>query len=197
MKKRLAWLGVTLLVALTATAVAVAAHEALTTKAVSATFTATPSAKNKTTTCKGADGDYTRIQGEYSGTSTSSEPRLAGAITIKGDSLVNKTTGLGSMKGTVRINTASDEDTKANFTAVISGGQLSGFLNGRVHDASGSLLGGLSAAFGATGITSGSIGATSPAPALIVAGSCDKGKAKGKDDKDKNGKQKGHDKKHH
>ena len=180
--RKLAWLGVVLVAALAAAAVAVAAHQALSTKAVSATFTATPSAKNKTTTCKGADGDYTRIHGEYNGTSTSTETRLAGPITIKGDSLVNKTTGLGWMKGSVRINTASDEDTRANFTAVISGGQLTGFLNGRVHDASGSLLGGLSAAFGATGITSGSIGATSAAPALIAAGSCDKGKGK-KDDK--------------
>jgi hypothetical protein len=187
--KKLVWLGVALVTALAAAAVAVAAHQALSTKAVSATFTATPSAKNKTTTCKGADGDYTRINGDYSGTSTSTEPRLAGPITIKGESLVNKTTGLGWMKGSVRINTASHEDTKANFTAVISGGQLNGFLNGRVHDASGSLLGGLSAAFGATGITSGSIGATSATPALIVAGSCDKSK---KDDKKKDDKKHDH-----
>ena len=183
--RKFAWLGVALVTALTATAVAVAAHHALSTKAVSATFTATPSAKNKATTCKGADGDYTRIHGDYNGTSTSTETRLAGAISIKGDSLVNKTTGLGWMKGTLRIDTTTGhEDTKANFTAVISGGQLTGFLNGRVHHGDGSLLGGLSAAFGATGITSGSIGATSPAPALIVAGSCDKHESK-KDDKDK------------
>ena len=88
------------------------------------------------------------------------------------------------MKGTVRIDTASDEDTKADFTGVISGGQLTGFLNGRVHDPAGNLLGGLSAAFGTTGIASGSIGATAAAPALVTAGGCDEsghGKHKGHD----------------
>jgi hypothetical protein len=166
---------------LAAAAVAFAAHSALSTKSVSATFTATPSTQNRTSTCKGSDGDYSRIEGSYAGASTSSDARLAGPITIKGTSFVNKTTGLGWMKGTVRINTSSDEDTKANFTGVVSGGQLNGFLNGRVHDPSGSLLGGLNATFGATGITGGTIGSTSSTAAIVVVGSCDKGKGHDKD----------------
>jgi hypothetical protein len=180
--KRFTWLGVVAIAAVALASAAFAAHSLLSTKSVSATFTATPSAQNKTSTCKGSDGDYTRIRGSYSGTSTSSEARLAGAITIKGESFVNKTTGLGWMKGSVRIDTASDEDTKANFTGVIASGQLNGFLNGRVHDASGNLLGGLNATFGATGITGGSIGTTGSTAVLIVTGSCDDhGKGKGHD----------------
>jgi hypothetical protein len=171
--RKLIWLVLAVLVAVGATAIALAAT-GLTTKSVSATFTATPAAKNKAVTCKGTDGDYLRIRGTYSGTSTSSDPRLAGAITIKGQSLVNKTTGLGWMQGTVRIDTTSDEDTKAGFTAVIGGGHLTGFLNGRVHDSAARLVGGLDAAFGATGITGGSIGATTATPALVTAGGCGK-----------------------
>jgi hypothetical protein len=181
LRRRLGWLGIAALSALAASALAIAAH-GLTTKAVSATFTAAPAAANKISTCKGTDGDYTRIEGQYTGTSTSTDARLAGPITIRGESLVNKTTGLGWMKGTLRIDTAGHEDTKGNFTAVISGGQLSGFLSGNVHRDEARLLGGLSAAFGATGITSGSIGSTAATPALVTAGGCDheKGHDKGK-----------------
>lgn len=174
--RRIACVGAVVLALFAAAAVGLAAHQAPSTKSVSATFAVTPSTQNRVTTCTGADGDYTRIDGSYAGTSASADARLAGAIKIKGQSLVNKTTGLGWMRGTVRIDTSSDEDTKANLTAVISGGQLNGFLNGRVHDASGNLLGGFSAAFGATGITGGSIGSTSSTPALVLTGSCHRGK---------------------
>jgi hypothetical protein len=187
--KRLPWLAVALVTALVVAAVALATNQALSTKSVTATFTATPSTSNKTSTCKGADGDYTRIDGSYTGTATSSEGRLAGPITISGQSLVNKTTGLGWMKGSVRIDASSHQDTRASFTAVISGGQLNGFLNGRVHDASGNLIGGLNAAFGATGITGGSIGTTSSTAALIVTGGC--AKENKKDGEHDNGKHKG------
>lgn len=186
--RRSFWLVLAALAALAVAAIALAASS-LSTKSVTATFTAAASAGNKTTTCTGTDGDYTRIRGQYTGTSTSTDARLAGPITVKGESLVNKTTGLGWMKGTVRIDTTSDEDTKANFTAVISGGQLNGFLNGRVHDPSGRLLGGIQAAFSSTtGVGAGSLGSTGSTPALIVTGGCDNGKHEGHG--------KGHGKKH-
>ncbi len=185
--RRIVSIGAVAATALTAAAMAVANGGGKpSTKAVSATFAVTPSGTNKASTCKGADGDYTLIRGRYRGTSTSSDARLAGAISIDGDSVVNTTTGLGWMTGSLRIDSAGNHDLNASFNAVISGGQLTGFLNGRGHENDARLLGGLQAAFGQNGLTSGSIGSTSPTPALIVTGGCDRHNKHdgGDDDKD-------------
>ncbi len=94
--RRIVSIGAVAATALTAAAMAVADGGGKpSTKAVSATFAVTLSGTNRASTCKGADGDYTLIRGRYWGTSTSSDARLAGAISIDGDSVVNTTTGLG------------------------------------------------------------------------------------------------------
>ena len=52
-------------------------------QATSATFMATAVADSKTDTCTGTDGTYTRTRAKYTGTATSTDARLAGAIEVR------------------------------------------------------------------------------------------------------------------
>jgi hypothetical protein len=176
-RRKSRWFVLAVLVALAAATVALAAGS-LTTKTVNGTFTIS-SSKTKSNTCTGADGTYTSLHGEYKGTAASADTRLAGPITIKAHSTVNQTTGLGWIRGSLRIDTVGHGDTKANFSAVISGGQLNGFLNGKVHNDNGNLLGGVNAAYNTTtGVGAGSIGSTASIPAIIASGKCEPTKTK-------------------
>ena len=84
-------------------------------KPVSATFTATAVSKLRTASCAGADGTYARSQATYGGSFTSTEPSLNGPARIEAASLVNTTTGVGTVWGQVRIDTADGRHTSAAF----------------------------------------------------------------------------------
>jgi hypothetical protein len=103
-----------------------------------ATFTATPNAdKTRTRQCTGADGTYTIAKAVYNGTSTG-DARLTGNITIKSQSVVNTTTGLGHSEGEVFVRDAATGKLKAvaSFAAVnTEQGVLNGFLTGKVKNA--------------------------------------------------------------
>jgi hypothetical protein len=143
-------------------------------KAVSATFTATGASVGKTSSCTGADGTYTGTKATYTGTSTSTDPNLNGAVTIKTESLVNTTTNLGTVSGRIDIQGASGARSVANFTAVYSNGRLGGLAIGHTA-APATLLGNLSAGFSTTGgFMDGKIGgATSGGDAVtLTSGGC-------------------------
>jgi hypothetical protein len=109
------------------------------TEAVQATFTATPTDRTKTRQCTGVDGTYNVTKGVYTGTSESSDPRLAGAITIRSKSVVNLDTGLGHTEGQVQLRDATTRKLKAvaGLQAVnTERGVLNGFIAGKVKTAS-------------------------------------------------------------
>src|SRR5579872_3951159 len=68
-------------------------------KQVSATFTATTASNVRTDTCTATDGTYTTTRGDYTGTATSTDPTLNGNASVDAESVVNTTTGYGTVDG--------------------------------------------------------------------------------------------------
>jgi hypothetical protein len=127
-------------------------------KSVDATFTATSASVVKTSTCTGADGTYALTKASYTGTATSSEPTLNGPISLDTQSVVNTTTGFGTLSANVQIGTHPNA-TSAQFDAVVSGGNAVGLANGQAQGPHNQLLANVSAAYSATGgFTNGFIG---------------------------------------
>src|SRR5215467_13883017 len=85
-RKRLALLGLFVAAALAAAGVATAHRGAPSVQAVSATFNATSVTQRYLTTCSVNGGDtFQASRAMYTGTATSSDPRLAGALTIRAE----------------------------------------------------------------------------------------------------------------
>jgi hypothetical protein len=136
---------------------------------VSATFTATTAGNVRTETCTGSDGSYATTHGEWTGTSTSSEPTLNGNATIDADTVVNTTTGYGTVSGRIRIDTSDGHHTSASFDAVDANGHIAGLADGKNEDLGSELLGNLSADWSATGgFTNGKLGGTTGGDAVLV-----------------------------
>jgi hypothetical protein len=140
------------------------------TEAASATFTATPTDQSTTKTCTGADGTYAITKGVYTGTSTG-DPRLTGDVTIKSQTFVNTTNGLGFTEGRVWVRETGTGKVKA--TAALSAvntqqGKLDGFLLGSAKDTDQgrvNLAANFSAAFNADGTQlTGELGSEAPVP---------------------------------
>jgi hypothetical protein len=129
-------------------------------QAVSATFTATTASVVKTTTCTGSNGHtYATTRATYTGaTSGATDPSLNGAITLDTNSLVDTTSGDGTVSGHLRI-AASGGNTDAGFDAVLHGGTLAGLTEGRADSNHSQLIANISGAFTAAGgFTTGAIG---------------------------------------
>ena len=179
--KHALWLGVLGLFVLVG-AVA-AAQQRPQTSDVSAAFSADQT-RSHSRTCT-AGGDTFRITNAvWRGTSTSSEPRLAGRVTIATRTVVNETTGDGWLAGTWRsYATASMQPGRRSrprahgtLRAVIdNGNHADGLLTGAVRMPYGRLLGNWSATIAGTTIA-GEVGANAPvAPdnsAVIYLGGC-------------------------
>jgi hypothetical protein len=148
---------------------------------VSAAFTASQT-RMHTRTCD-VDGSTFRItNAAWHGTSTSTEPRLAGAVVITTHAVLNQTTGDGWVSGTWRTTNDSPANMRtraksnARLSAVIdNGNHLDGLANGEVRRPLARLLGNWSAMI--VGDTlSGELGADAPvAPdnsALLYRGGC-------------------------
>lgn len=134
----LRYLGALMIVALAATGIAIAAGGGTPkTDPAQATFTAQPDAsKTKTRTCTGADGTYHETNGFYTGTSVSSDPRLAGNIVLRTHTLVNITSGLGTTVGNVKLKGLNGNHSEARLWAVNThSGKLDGFVVGNGHGA--------------------------------------------------------------
>lgn len=192
--RKLKWIALTALVGLTAAGVAVAVIPKGISSAT-ATFDTTKAAKTKTKTCTGADGTYELTHGVYTGTATGA---LAGNVQIRFHSIVNTTEHLGLLKGKLVVRSAGEGSqlkAKANLTAVVNNGNVSGFLSGRVRDA-GALLANFSATLSGDDFD-GQLGSGSATNTAILFGGTGCGKvtqqhAAAEAEHGNNGKHKGH-----
>ena len=159
-KKRLALLGLIVAAALAAAGVAAAHRGAPSVQSISATFDATTVAQRYLTTCSVNGGDtFQATKATYTGTATSSDPRLTGALTIRAWSLVDTTNGVGHLFGNFRIVGTGRNRAHGTLNAAIAGGKASGLARGFVRGRWGHIVASLGASFDPTaGFSSGSIG---------------------------------------
>ena len=159
-KKRLALLGLIVAAALAVAGVAAAHRGAPSVQSVSASFDATTVSQHYLTTCSVNGGDtFQATRATYTGTATSSDPRLTGALTIRAWSLVDTTNGVGHLFGTFRIVGAGNDRAHGTLNAAVAGGQASGLARGFVRGRWGHIVASLGASFDPiAGFSSGSIG---------------------------------------
>jgi hypothetical protein len=180
-KKHFFWLAAVGVFVLVGTAVAVQPHPQ--TSDVSAAFSA-DQVRSHSRTCTQGGNTFRVTNAVWRGTSTSSEPRLAGNLVISTRMVLNETTGDGWLAGTWRTATAASMKpgkggrprSNARFSAVIdNGNHVDGLATGQVRAPWARLLGNLSAVVNGTTIT-GELGANAPvAPdnsALLFRGGC-------------------------
>jgi hypothetical protein len=150
-------------------------------KQASATFTATTTSKLRTSSCTGTDGTYAKSVASYSGSFTSTEPSLNGSGRLDAASLINTTTGVGTVWGELRIDTSDGKRTAAHFEGILTHGSLVGLAEGHVRGAGETkVLANLSADYSTTGgFANGKLGGgTAPGDAiLIMRGGCEPAKA--------------------
>jgi hypothetical protein len=185
--KRTTTLILTALVALAVAGLAIAQdRQPKQTAAVVAAFTATATGTAKSTTCTGADGTYKVTRAAYEGTSTG-DPKLAGKVALRLESVVNETNGLGWTKGKLTVRDAAGKTlAKTDLVAVNTAKTvLNGFVTGRVKD-SGRLYANFSGAVVADGSSvTGELGAGAALnSAVVTGGGCERAKKKKKDDGD-------------
>jgi hypothetical protein len=164
--------------------VAAATQPRPSTEDVSASFTA-DQVRSHSRTCM-RDGNMFRITNAvWRGTSTSTEPRLAGNLVIAARTVVNETTGDGWMSGTWRTTPATGQlkpgkggrpRSHARLSAVIdNGNHLDGLATGQVRVRWARLLGNWSATIVGNTL-SGELGANVPVvpdnSALLYRGGC-------------------------
>lgn len=183
--KRTTTLMLTALLALAVAGLAIAQdRQGKKTEAVAAAFTATATGTAKSTTCTGADGTYKVTRASYAGTSTG-DPKLAGKVALRVESVVNETNGLGWTKGKLVFRDADGKLlAKTELVAVNTGKTvLNGFLTGQVKGA-GRLVANFSGSLGADGgSVSGELGAGAAVnSAVVTGGACDRKKRDGDDD---------------
>ena len=96
------------------------------TKAVTGIFSGSPT-NARQRTCTGADGPYLEIRGQFSGTITSSDPRLTGTLEFMAEpALVNLATGLGTFTGRFRVSNPNtgQQTAQGQFYTVVTEGSL-------------------------------------------------------------------------
>lgn len=170
--RRLLWIGLTAVLALSAAGIAVAAKRAADAQAVTATFSAT-AAKVKTWTC--ANAPTTQIvHGTFTGTAASADTRLAGPLSLHVHSSYDSADGIGVVRGTVRFSRGDDDGAgAARLYAVNKGGKLEGVLVGALKGPRSGFLGNFTADFSAAGFAGGAIGSGGADNAAVVyGGSC-------------------------
>jgi hypothetical protein len=135
---------------------------------VAGTFTATTASNVETRTCTTSDGKSIAVtSGTYSGTATGAAD-LTGAATLKVHSLINTTDDVGSVSGNLKIDTAADKNTSAQFSAVYDHGKLAGLAAGHASQ-SAKLLANVSAGFSAAGgFTDGKLGGSAGGSAVLL-----------------------------
>ena len=171
-RKRLALLGlIVLATALMAAGVAAARGRTTSVQAASATFAATTVARESQVTCSVTGGDtFQATIATYTGTSSSSDPRLAGALRIRAWSLVDTTNGVGHVYGRFHIKGAG---TRAHGTlnAALADGKASGIARGFVRHNWGRIVVSLGSDFDPnTGFSTGSLGGSTTGAGFIRSG---------------------------
>lgn len=143
---------------------------------VSATFSAATVKNARLTTCTIDGGDtFATTLATYKGTATSTDPRLDGTFTIRAESLVDTTTGLGRVAGVFHIQGASGVGANGSLNAAVANGTANGSVIANVRGPGGRFFATLtspfdpSAGFGAS--SAGSIGTgTIPGTGVLVSG---------------------------
>jgi len=170
-RKRLALLGLIVAAALSAAGVAAARGRTTSVQAASATFTATDVSQLSQVTCSVTGGDtFQATKATYRGTSLSSDPRLAGALTIRAWSLVDTTNGVGHVFGNFRI---KGPGTRAHGTlnGAIANGEASGIARGFVRHQWGRIVASMGSTFSPnTGFSTGSLGGSTVGAGFIRSG---------------------------
>jgi hypothetical protein len=169
--KRLALLGLIVAVALSAAGVAAARGHTTSVQAASATFGATTVSNLSQVTCSVTGGDtFQATKATYTGTSLSSDPRLAGALTIRAWSLVDTTNGVGHVFGRFNI---KGPGTRAHGTlnAAVANGNASGIARGFVRHKWGRIVASLGSTFNPnSGFSLGSLGGSTAGAGFIRSG---------------------------
>ena len=144
---------------------------------VSAAFSATQTRLHSRTCTRDAN-TFRVTNAVWRGTSTSTEPRLAGTVVIATHTVVNETTGDGWLSGTWRTKSALNPPARSNArlsAGIDNGNHADGLATGIARGPAARLLGNWSATI--TGATlAGELGANAPvAPdnsALLYRGGC-------------------------
>jgi len=137
-------------------------------------FTAGVVSQGHTETCAASDGTYQLTTATYTGTATSSDARLNGAVQLRVHSVVNTTTKLGFLDGNLRIR-GTNGGASGNVHAAIANGAAVGSLVGEGNRPEAKLVASISAAFTpATGFATGKLGSGSAngAGVLFTRGDC-------------------------
>jgi hypothetical protein len=175
LRPRLAAAGALAVAALVGAGVAVASRNSQTTQQAAATFDAASVSQIHSTTCTSVDGVYQDANATYSGTSTSTDPRLSGPVTIQVHTILNTTTQLGWVSGTLRVRNTGGTGVTADLDAALAGGRAIGFLRADTRHDNGRLMSSFSSSFTpGAGFAGGELGAGSASNAGVIftTGSC-------------------------
>jgi hypothetical protein len=171
MTRRRMWiLAAVVCVALAAAGIAGAHRGSVAVQSATATFDAATVSQKYEVTCSVNGGDtFEATRATYTGASTSSDPRLAGALTIRAWSLVDTSNGVGHVYGLFRIKGA-DTSARGTLNAALSGGKASGLARGFVHGPWGRLVTSLGSTFDPDTGFSGSLGSGTTGAGFIRSG---------------------------
>jgi hypothetical protein len=138
---------------------------------VAGTFTATTAANVESRTCTTSDGKTIAVtKATYTGTAAGAAD-LAGPTTLKVHSFINTTDEVGVVSGTLKVDTAAEKNTVAQFDAVYDHGKLAGLATGHAQDRHVKLLANLSAGFSSTGgFTDGKLGGSTAGGSAVALG---------------------------
>jgi hypothetical protein len=158
--------------ALVAAGVAVAGHRPASVQAAGATFEAPTVSQKYQVTCSVNGGDtFEATRALYTGAAVSSDPRLAGTLSIRAWSLVDTTNGVGHVYGRFVINGVGGIRSHGTLNAALSGGQASGLARGFVRRPYGRLVASLGSMFDpSAGFTEGSLGSSTAGAGFIRSG---------------------------
>ena len=158
--------------------VAAATRHSQSIQAEAADFNAGSVARSHTETCTASDGTYQLTTAAYTGTATSSDARLNGSLELRVSSVVNTTTKLGFLDGSLRVR-GTNAGVHGTIHAAIANGAAVGSLVGQGSHPEARLVASISAAFTpATGFASGKLGSGSAngAGVFYTRGDCRKPK---------------------
>jgi hypothetical protein len=171
-KKRLSLFLLLAVAALVGAGVAAAGHRAPSVKAATATFDATTVVQHSVATCSVNGGDtFQATRATYTGTAASSDPRLAGALTIRAWSLVDTTNSVGHLFGYWYIKGTGRNRAHGTLNAALSNGNASGLARGYLRGPWGHLVASLGSTFDPTaGFSSGVIGSSTQGAGFLRSG---------------------------
>lgn len=171
-RKRFVLLGLFVVAtALVAAGVAAARGRGPSVQAATATFTTATVSQRYQVTCSVNRGDtFEATRATYTGAAVSSDPRLAGALTIRAWSLIDTVSGVGHIFGTFHIKGVGT-GAHGTLNAALSDGKASGLARGFVRGRYGRLVASLGSTFDPNaGFSDGSLGGSTTGAGFIRSG---------------------------